>query len=80
MARQAVINWNGLSAAQKTTVEKYLASLVLFPPDDTASNLDPGDPAAPNFPQARHGSIRLVTLFNDCTPAGSPTCVTASPE
>lgn len=45
----------------------FLDSLVLFPPDDTASNLDPGDPAAPGFPQLRHGSIRLTTLFNDPT-------------
>jgi CxxC motif-containing protein (DUF1111 family) len=64
-ARQAVINYTGLSAAQKTTVEKYLASLVLFPPDDTASTLDPGNPAAANFPQAGHGSIRLGALFNN---------------
>jgi hypothetical protein len=65
IARQAVINWNGLTAAQKTTVEKYLNSLVLFPPDDTASTLDPGNPAAANFPQAGHGSIRLGALFNN---------------
>ena len=41
------------------------ALLVLFPPDDTASNLDPGNPAAPGFPQVAHGSIKLGTLFND---------------
>ncbi len=44
---------------------KFLNSLVLFPPDDTASNLDPGNPAAPNFPQFGHGSIKLTVLFND---------------
>jgi hypothetical protein len=38
---------------------------VLFPPDDTASNLDPGDPRAPGFPQVGHGSIKLGVLFND---------------
>ncbi len=43
----------------------FLHSLVLFPPEDTASNLDPGDPTAPNFPQSKHGSIRLTTLFFD---------------
>ena len=43
----------------------FLESLVLFPPDDTASNLDPGDPSNPLFPQAGHGSIRLTALFND---------------
>ena len=41
------------------------AALVLFPPDDTASNLDPGDPSAPGFPQFGHGSIKLTALFND---------------
>jgi hypothetical protein len=40
---------------------------VLFPPDDTASNLDPGDPSAPSFPQFGHGSIKLTVLFNDPT-------------
>jgi len=49
----------------KTTVIEFLNTLVLFPPDDTASNLDPGDPNAPGFPQRGHGSIRLPVLFND---------------
>ncbi|MEW6272132.1 MAG: di-heme oxidoredictase family protein [Thermodesulfobacteriota bacterium] len=43
----------------------FLDSLVLFPPDDTASNLDPGDPGTPGFPQVGHGSIKLGVLFND---------------
>src|SRR5262249_8920497 len=43
----------------------FLNSLVLFPPDDTASNLDPGNPNVVNFPQFGHGSIRLTALFND---------------
>ncbi len=43
----------------------FLNSLVLFPPDDTASNLDPGNRSAPNFPQSGHGSIKLTVLFND---------------
>ena len=38
---------------------------MLFPPDDTASNLNPGDPSAPRFPQRGHGSIALTVLFND---------------
>jgi hypothetical protein len=38
---------------------------VLFPPADTASNLDPGDRSAPFFPQFGHGSIKLTVLFND---------------
>jgi hypothetical protein len=47
------------------SVVRFLESLIIFPPDDTASNLDPGDPNAPGFPQRGHGSIRLPVLFND---------------
>jgi mono/diheme cytochrome c family protein len=43
----------------------FLNSLVLFPPDDTASNLDPGDWRTIGFPQHGHGSIKLSALFND---------------
>jgi hypothetical protein len=32
---------------------------------DTASNLDPAEPSDPEFPQSRHGSIKLGVLFND---------------
>jgi hypothetical protein len=45
----------------------FLNSLIIFPPDDTASNLDPGDRTMVGFPQYRHGSIRLTALFNDPT-------------
>jgi CxxC motif-containing protein (DUF1111 family) len=54
-----------LSANGQQDVVSFLRSLVLFPPDDTASNLDPGDPTTPLFPQYGHGSIRLTVLFND---------------
>ncbi|MDQ3195422.1 MAG: thiol oxidoreductase-like protein [Pseudomonadota bacterium] len=43
----------------------FLNSLIIFPPDDTASNLNPGDRNAAGFPQFGHGSIRLPVLFND---------------
>ncbi len=56
-----------LSFAQRSRVLQFLNSLVLFPPDDTASNLNPGDPATPGFPQHGHGSINLGALFNDPT-------------
>jgi hypothetical protein len=45
----------------------FLNSLMLFPPDDTASTLDPADPTKANFPQFGHGSIKLGVLFNDPT-------------
>jgi len=57
----------GLEDGKQEQVLAFLRSLVLFPPDDTASNLDPGDPSTPNFPQSGHGSIKLTVLFNDPT-------------
>lgn len=45
----------------------FLNSLVLFPPDDTASTLDPGNPSTAGFPQLGHGSIKLTVLFDDPT-------------
>lgn len=56
-----------LSETQKGSIFEFLNELVLFPPDDTASNLDPGNRSAAGFPQRGHGSIRLTTIFNDPT-------------
>jgi hypothetical protein len=56
-----------LAEPESAAIQKFLRSLVLFPPDDTASNLDPGNRDAPNFPQFGHGSIKLTSLFNDPT-------------
>jgi len=56
-----------LPEVAKWALFEFLESLVLFPPDDTASNLDPGDPTTPGFPQKGHGSIRLGALFEDPT-------------
>jgi hypothetical protein len=66
-AQQARDAFAAQSDANKASVLAFLNSLVIFPPDDTASNLDPGNPSAPNFPQAGHGSIKLTVLFNDPT-------------
>ena len=48
----------------RSMVLEFLQTLVLFPPDDTASNLNPGDPASqdPQNP-ANHGNINLGALF-----------------
>jgi hypothetical protein len=54
-----------LSRREQNQIIAFLNSLILFPPDDTASNLDPGDPTTPGFPQFGHGSIRLTVLFNN---------------
>ncbi len=54
-----------LGDADRQEIIDFLRTLVLFPPDDTASNLDPGDRTHELFPQVGHGSIRLTNLFND---------------
>jgi CxxC motif-containing protein (DUF1111 family) len=66
-ARAAKENFKDLSHGDRRRVLEFLATLVLFPPDDTASNLNPGDRGAKGFPQFGHGSIRLTGLFNDKT-------------
>ena len=53
------------SPNQRNRVIAFLNSQVLFPPDDTASTLDPGTRSAINFPQFGHGSIKLTALFNE---------------
>jgi CxxC motif-containing protein (DUF1111 family) len=62
-AQRARDNFAGLSSSDREAIFEFLNSLVLFPPDDTASNLDPGDSRTPGYPQAGHGSIRLGALF-----------------
>jgi hypothetical protein len=54
----------GLGPDEQEKIIDFLQTLVLFPPDDTASNLNPGVPSS-NDPQtpANHGSINLGALF-----------------
>jgi len=54
-----------LSSGNQNRLLEFLGSLVIFPPDDTASNLDPGDRNATFFPQFGHGSVKLNVLFNN---------------
>jgi hypothetical protein len=56
-----------MASIQRDWVLAFLDSLVLFGPPDTASNLEPGDPSNPTFPQRGHGAIELSVLFNDPT-------------
>ena len=56
-----------LPTGRRRDLLEFLNSLVIFPPDDTASNLDPGNRNAMGFPQFGHGSIKLTVLFNDPT-------------
>jgi hypothetical protein len=64
-AQDARDSFAALSDERQRQLLEFLESLVLFPPADTASNLDPGDPGNPDFPQYGHGSIALRPLFND---------------
>lgn len=51
------------SRSGRRAILEYLASLILFPPDDTASNLNPGNPDGHPQDPANHGSINLGALF-----------------
>lgn len=64
-AQSAKEAFAALSDLDRSEVIAFLQSLVLFPPDDTASTLDPGDRLDPGYPQVRHGAIKLTVLFND---------------
>jgi hypothetical protein len=64
-AQQARDSYSTLSSLEQRMIVEFLQSLVLFPPDDTASNLDPGDRNGLGYPQSKHGSIKLGVLFND---------------
>lgn len=63
-AQQSKEAFAALGDRKQQKIFEFLATLVLFPPDDTASNLNPGRPGTPN-PQdpAEHGSINLGALF-----------------
>ena len=64
-ARDARRAFEQLPSRQQARMIEFLNSLILFPPDDTASTLDPGNRNTVGFPQFGHGSIRLAALFND---------------
>ncbi len=53
-----------LPRSGQLAITDFLQTLVLFPPDDTASNLNPGNPGSgdPQNPD-NHGSINLGALF-----------------
>ena len=54
-----------LPARRREALLSYLRTLVLYSPPSTASNLDPKDALAPDYPVTGHGSIRLAALFED---------------
>jgi len=63
-AQSSTDNYAALSAPNRMAILEFLQTLVLFPPDDTASNLNPGNPETtdPQNP-AEHGNINLGELF-----------------
>ena len=54
-----------LGRVQKSLLVDFLQSLILFPPDDTASNTSPINVAADHYPQNGHGAIAVTPLFNN---------------
>jgi len=52
-----------LPEIERREILDFLGTLVLFPPDDTASNLNPGDRAGNPQDPAGHGTINLGALF-----------------
>lgn len=64
-AEDARQRYASLSALFQDTLQQFLRSLVLFPPGDTPSNLNPKDPGNMDYPQVGHGSVRLTGLFNN---------------
>jgi hypothetical protein len=64
-AQEARSAFARLDSDSRNAVLRFLETLIVFPPDDTASNLDPGNRGASGYPQFGHGSIRLTVLFND---------------
>jgi hypothetical protein len=63
-AASSTLAFANLSADDQNKILEFLNTLILFPPDDTASNLNPGNPGSsdPQNP-ANHGSINLGALF-----------------
>ncbi len=60
-AASVTLAYASLSADEQSKILEFLNTLVLFPPDDTASNLNPGNPNGD--PQTEHGNIALGVLF-----------------
>jgi hypothetical protein len=63
-AAQVTRSYLALNPDAQAKIAEFLQTLVLFPPDDTASNLNPGVPGSsdPQDP-ANHGNINLGVLF-----------------
>ncbi len=60
-AKRARRKFKRLRGSEQAKILEFLGGLILFPPDDTASNLNPGN--KDGDPQSEHGSINLGELF-----------------
>jgi len=58
-------NYAQLPSWYRDAIQHFLRSLVLFPPGDTPSNLNPKNPGKMDYPQRGHGSVRLTGVFNN---------------
>jgi len=65
-ARESRNAYAELNDNDRRKISEFLQALVLFPPDDTASNLNPGVPGTEYIQDpSHHGSINLSVLFQD---------------
>jgi hypothetical protein len=64
-AQDARDKFDRCAGSDQEAILAFLNTLILFPPDDTPSSLNPGNAATPDFPQFGHGSIALGVLFNN---------------
>lgn len=67
-ARRSRKAFRKLPARKQRLILEALSSLVLYPPDDTSSNLDRADPRTSGYPQEGHGSIDLRPLYRTSGP------------
>jgi hypothetical protein len=64
-AQTARDRFTQLLLADQEMIIAFLNFLILFPPDDTPSNLNPANLSTQGYPQFGHGSINLTALFNN---------------
>jgi hypothetical protein len=61
------VNFSAFRPFEQDSLIAFLNSLVLFPPDDLTSSIDPTEHIQTNFLQFAYGGIKLTVLFNDPT-------------
>ena len=69
-AKKSQQRFKRLRENDRNAIIAFLNTLVLFPPDDTASNLNAGDKSGNPQDPANHGNINLGALFQIPDPDG----------